>query len=78
MRAAILEVVDNQLRDNDPPETRQTYERLQAAGKSEQEARRLIGCVVVSELFDTMKKGKKFEQARFLAALKRLPRMPWE
>ena len=25
LKAAILEVVENQMRDNDPPETRQTY-----------------------------------------------------
>jgi len=28
VKAAILETVKNQLRDNDPPETRQTYEQV--------------------------------------------------
>jgi hypothetical protein len=27
-KAAIMEALDNQLRNNDPPETRATYERL--------------------------------------------------
>lgn len=32
LRASFLEVVDNQLKANDPPETRQTLDRLIAQG----------------------------------------------
>jgi hypothetical protein len=78
LKAAILEVVDNQISDNDPPQTRQTYERLLASGLEEPEARRLIGCVVVSEIFDILKKNEMFNLERFLAALERLPKLPWE
>src|SRR6266567_3979216 len=38
LKAAILEVVENQIRASDPPETRQTFERLLAAGYSRKEA----------------------------------------
>ena len=48
----MYEVVDNQLRDGTPLETRQTLERLIAEGHTRQEARRLIACAVVSEIFD--------------------------
>jgi len=34
LRAAFLEVVDNHLRDNNPPETKETLERLMAEGYS--------------------------------------------
>ena len=78
LKAAILEVVDNQISDNDPPQTRQTYERLLASGLEEPEARRLIGCVVVSEIFDILKKNEMFNLERFVAALERLPKLPWE
>jgi hypothetical protein len=78
LKAAILEVVDNQISDNDPPQTRQTYERLLASGLDDEEAKRLIGCVVVSEIFDILKKGETFNLERFLAALERLPKLPWE
>ena len=37
LRETILAVVDNQLRDNDPPCTRRAYERLQKAGYSRKE-----------------------------------------
>jgi len=50
--AAIREVVDNQLRDGTPPETRQTLDRLLAADYPEDEVRRLIACAVTSEIFD--------------------------
>ena len=34
LKAAILEVVDNQIRDNDPPETKKTFNRLMKEGNS--------------------------------------------
>ena len=33
IRAAVDEILDNQLRDNNPPETRQTLSRLQKEGR---------------------------------------------
>jgi len=78
LKAAILEVVENQLRDNNPPETKQTYERLLQEGHSAKEAKRLIGCVVSSEIFDILKKQEAFNPARFVKALNKLPKMPWK
>jgi hypothetical protein len=78
VKAAILEVVHNQLRDNRPPETRKTYQRLLQEGFSDQQARELIGAVVSSEIFEVLKKRQPYDQERFIAALERLPKMPWE
>jgi len=39
VRQAIYEVLDNQLRDNNPPETRLTLNRLRVLGYTEDEAR---------------------------------------
>lgn len=77
-KAAILEVVDNQLKDNTPPETKQTYQRLLNQGFSNAEARELIGAVVSSEIFEVMKNQEAYDQKRFVAALHKLPKMPWE
>jgi hypothetical protein len=76
LQAAILEVVENQLRENDPPETKRTYERLLGEGHSSEEAKRLIGCVVVGEMFDILKRQEPFNHARFVAALDKLPELP--
>ena len=78
VRAAILEAVENQLRDNDPPQTRETFKRLIDAGHSEKEAKRLIGCVVSAEIFDVLKKNEPFNLERFVRGLNKLPTMPWD
>lgn len=78
LKATSLEIVDNQLRDNTPPETRKTYQRLMEQGYSSDEARELIGAVVSSEIFEVLKKGQAYTQERFIKALRRLPQMPWE
>jgi peroxiredoxin family protein len=78
LQAAIYEIVDNQLREGIPPETRQTLERLIAEGHSRQEARRLIACAVVSEIFDILQRHEPYDEDRYIAALQRLPTMPWE
>ena len=78
LKKTILSVVDNQLRANNPPETKQTYENLLKRGYSKNEAKRLIGCVVAAETFDILKKEEPFNQERFAANLNRLPEIPGE
>ncbi len=78
LQAAIYEVVDNQIQELNPPQTKQTFDRLVAEGNSPQEARRLISCVVVSEIFDVLKKSEPYNEARYVTALNRLPKMPWD
>ena len=76
LKSAVLEVVDNQLQANDPPETRQTFDRLISQGYSEEDAKQLIGCVVTSEIFDILKKQEPFNPERFAKALHELPKLP--
>lgn len=75
LKSAILDVVDNQLQANDPPETRQTFDRLISEGYSEEEAKKLIGYVVTSEIFDVLKKQEPFKPERFAKALNELPKL---
>jgi len=78
LNAAIIKVVDNQLRSNDPPQTAQTFNRLLAAGHSDQEAKRLIACVVAAEIFDVLKQQQPFNLERFVNGLDNLPTLPWK
>jgi hypothetical protein len=64
------------MRANDPPETNQTYARLIREGHSDAEARRLIGCIVATEVFEVLRKNEVFSLARFIQALNRLPALP--
>ena len=76
LKSTIIEVVDNQLAANKPPETRQTFDRLLSEGHSEEEAKKLIGCVVVAEIFNVLKKEELFNLERFVQALNNLPTIP--
>ncbi len=78
LKAAFLETVENQLADNDPPETRQTLNRLIEQGISEEDAKLYIAQAVCVEVFDVMKHQKEFNQKRYLKNLKRLPKEPWQ
>lgn len=78
LTAAILSVVDNQLLENEPPETRTTYERLVAKGYSDEEARKLIGATLSAEMYEMLKEQKEYDQERYTEALRKLPDMPWE
>ena len=73
---AIRQAVDNQLRDNDPPETRQTFERLIVEGHKEEAARELIAVVMAGEIFEIMKLGREFDLSGYVEALRRLPALP--
>ena len=75
VRAAMLPVVDNQLRDGKPPETSQTLERRMAEGHSETEARQLIAAVVSSEIYAVLKHNRPYDEAKYVAALQRLPKV---
>jgi len=70
---AILAVVDQQLRDNTPRETRRTFERLVALGYAPEDARRLIGNVVAQEIFAVMQRGEAYNEQRYIMALRGLP-----
>lgn len=77
LRAALLEVVESQVRSGDPPETRQTLERLTSGGYSRKIAVLMIASVVVKELWHMQKEQRVFDRARFIADLESLPQS-WE
>ncbi len=76
VRATLFEVIENQLRSNDPPETRETLSRLVAEGHTRDEAMKLIACALVIEIYDVLKTAAPYDHARYAANLKRLPELP--
>lgn len=73
--AAILEAVDNQLRDLNPPEAMETYKRLLASGYSDNEARRLIAFALLTEMSEVLKSQKSYNPTRYIANLRKLPKL---
>lgn len=76
LRAAVLQFVEKQLTTGNPPETRQTLERLVSMGYSPEGAINLIATAVASEIFEVMARGEAYNAERYRAALDRLPRLP--
>lgn len=75
---AIVEAIENQIRDNEPPETALTLARLMKGGESREKAMRLIGCAMTVEFFDILKNNRPFDEQRYIQNLLRLPELPSE
>lgn len=72
LKKLILEVVDNQLRDNNPPAVKETFDKLIGIGCSAREAKEKIGAVVVEEIYDVMKENQPYDEKRYTDALKNM------
>ena len=78
LKATFLQIVENQLKADDPPETRQTLDRLIAQGISREDAKIYIAQAVCIEVFNVMKHNQPSDQARYIRNLQRLPEEPQE
>ena len=68
----ILKVVKRQIRDNNPPETKKTYERLIKKGYSKMDALKLIGGALVTEIYWMLKNEEVFNEKRCTSELRAL------
>ncbi len=71
-----LMVVDNQLKMDNPKETRQTLERLKGMDYSDLEAKSLIAQCVAAEMYEVMKSNRPFNEQRYVGMLNQLPTSP--
>jgi hypothetical protein len=76
LHAALMEMVNRQIAEGDPPETRETFERLLAAGYSPEHARRMIGLLLAREMTRGLLYGTLFDEKSFIENLRRLPEIP--
>jgi hypothetical protein len=72
----MFDIVETQIQENEPPETKQTLNRLLKEGYSREEAMELIAIVVASEIYDVMKHQQPFNRNRFVKRLEDLPDLP--
>jgi hypothetical protein len=73
LHTKIMGIVDTQLAEGRPEETRRTLERLVGLGYSPELAKRLIGYCVAHELVQELVFHKPFDEASYTASLKKLP-----
>jgi hypothetical protein len=76
LRDQIFDIIKNQIKSNDPAETKITYDRLIGLGYSEFETKQLIGQCVAVELFSVIKEQKPFNELRYIKNLAQLPNEP--
>ncbi|HVR99654.1 MAG TPA: hypothetical protein VMW27_23725 [Thermoanaerobaculia bacterium] len=72
LHALIMQTIDSQIVENDPPETRETLQQLVSAGYTAEDAKRLIGAVVATELIQDLHCHEPFNRDRYVQNLKRL------
>jgi hypothetical protein len=78
LRNQIFEIIKNQLKDNNPPETKITLDRLRNRGFDDSQARQMIGQCISVELFQIMKTSEPYNNVRYIKNLKKLPKEPFD
>lgn len=73
-----VRTVDEQLEKNDPPETRETLERLISAGFTEENAKLVIAQCVAAEMVKVVASKTPFNNRRYVDCLMQLPKPPTE
>ncbi len=78
LRERIFEIVDNQIKDNDPPETKMSYDRLRKLGFDDFQTRQMIGQCIAVELYKVIKFKKPYDNKRYIENLIKLPKEPFD
>lgn len=73
-----VKTIKEQIRINTPPETKATFERLLAEGHTEEDAYRLLACVLSAEVYAVLKEQRPYNNTQYVNNLKKLPTLPWE
>lgn len=69
----IIETVENQIKDNNPKCTNEVFEKLVACGYAQDMAKKMIGAVLVEELYYVLKNEELFNEERYSEKLDKLP-----
>lgn len=75
---AIVEAVENQLKEDNPPEANRTLKRLMAIGETRENAIRYIGTALSVEVVEIFKNKTPFNEQRYINNLKALPELPYD
>jgi hypothetical protein len=78
VREQVLVVVENQIKENKPPETKATYDRLRKDGFNDLDTKQMMAQCLVVEIFDAVRHGQPYDKKRYIKNLKKLPEEPFE
>jgi hypothetical protein len=77
-REALFEAIENQMKGEGPPETKETFDRLRASGYSRNKTMELLACALLVELDEMVREKRPYDAASYIRKLKALPQLPWE
>ncbi|MFU8768175.1 MAG: DUF1841 family protein [Desulfotignum sp.] len=78
LNEVIIEGVREQIAIDDPPEVKETFNRLIADGYPEPEVFKMLACVLSTEMFEILKHKRVFDRYLYIQRLRDLPKLPWE
>lgn len=78
LRDQIFKIIKTQIKNNDPPETKENYNRLISLGYDDFVAKQYLGQCLAVELFDMMKLKRMFDKDRYIKNLNALPLEPFD
>jgi hypothetical protein len=73
VKDGFVDTVLRQIDSGDPPEARQTYDRLIEEGHSNNETLHLMAAALRLEMKSMLDQSKPFDTARYASLLKKLP-----
>jgi len=73
LQGIFLNVVHEQLKKKDPPETAQTLQRLMSEGIPERDAMNMLALCVANEVQAVLESDAPFNRERFVKTLNELP-----
>jgi len=77
-REALFEAIENQMNAGNPPATKETFDRLRAAGHSRKQTMKFLACVLLCELNEMIRDNRTYDEMSYVNRLKMLPQLPWE
>ena len=72
VRDAMLDTVLNQIETGDPPEAKQTFDRLMAAGQSKSQALQKMAAALRVEMGRMLNESSPFDNARYAQLLAKI------
>lgn len=76
IREGLFDAINEQMRDSNPPATKQAFDRMIDEGISKDEAMKLIAAVLLMEMNQMLKEGKAYNEERYVGELNALPELP--
>ncbi|MCB2295153.1 SEC-C domain-containing protein [Clostridium algoriphilum] len=65
LQGHILEIIDKQMRDNDPKCTKEVFVKLIGIGYEQNNAKKMIAVILIEELYYIMKNEELFNEERY-------------